>query len=98
VFGLRVLWTFSGKPPSPVRANKGLLQVWQQIWLAQFLIKHLDIEFYTHTTVCSGQQVCGGVEGGCGEDAARRQVSGRLLAMVAVGMSGLVIIFNIVSS
>ena len=56
-----------------------------------------DIEFCTHTTVCSGQQVCGGVEGGCGEDAARRQVSGRLLAM-AVGMSRLVIIVNIVSS
>ena len=55
------------------------------------------IELCTHTTVCSGQQVCGGVEGGCGEDAAQRQVSGRLLAM-AVGISGLVIIFNIVSS
>ena len=60
-------------------------------------IKHLDIEFYTHTTVCSGQQVCGGVEGGCGEDAARRQVSGWLIA-VAVGTSGLVIIVNIDSS
>ena len=43
------------------------------------------------------QQVCGGVEGGCGEDAARRQVSGWLIA-VAVGTSGLVIIVNIDSS
>ena len=97
MFGFRVWWTFSGKSPTPLRANKGLLQVWQQIWLAQFLAKHLDIEFCTHTTVCFGQQVCGGVEGGCGEDAARRQVSGWLIAM-AIGMSGLVIIVNTDSS
>ena len=55
------------------------------------------IELCTHTTVSSGQQVCGGVEGGCGEDAARRQVSGWLIAM-AIGMSGLVIIVNMDSS
>ena len=76
-----------------LRANKGQLQVWQQIWLAQFLTKNLDIEYFAVTTVSSGQQVCGGVEGGCGEDAAWRQVSGRLSAM-AVGMSRLVIIVN----